>query len=218
MSTATTTRTAIRDADTYIRMSGVSWEAFEGLADRTRGGRLAYDDGELEIMSPSFYHEDFGGSLKDLVVALGEATGIGVIELGSTTWKAPRAKKGVEADSAFYLDPAKLAAAEGPMEAGEKDITKFPAPDLVIEVDLRSPDADRSAIYAAIGAVEVWEFDGESARIRRLLPTGAYADAYRSGWFPIGPAEILDAVGRSPREAASRRRAMREFAVRLAAG
>ncbi len=196
-------------------MSGVSWETFEGLADRTRGGRLSFDDGELEIMSPSFHHEDYAERLADLVAALGEAMGGDPIALGLTTWKAPGARKGAEADSAFYLDPVKLRATEALVASREEDITKFPAPDLVIEVDLRRPDADWSAIYAAIGAIEVWEFDGKTVRIRRLGENRAYADARRSGWFPVGPAEILEAIERSPRGMTARRRAMREFATNL---
>ena len=217
MATATTAETAATppyayaDADTYIRMSGVSWQAFEGLAERTRGGRLVYDGGELEIMSPSFHHEDYAVRLADLVIALGEAMGGDPVVLGSTTWKATEARKGVEADSAFYLDPAKLTDVEA-------KVTPLPAPDLVIEVDLRRPDADRSAIYAAIGAVEVWEFNGETVRIRRLTSHGAYADVDRSGWFPIGPAEVMDAVERFSQGAMARRRAMREFAARLVKG
>ena len=40
-------------SDTYITLSGVDWATFEGLSERTRGGRIVYDDGELEIMSPN---------------------------------------------------------------------------------------------------------------------------------------------------------------------
>ncbi len=39
--------------DNYITLWGIDWETFEGIANRTRGGRLTYDGGELQIKSPS---------------------------------------------------------------------------------------------------------------------------------------------------------------------
>ncbi len=199
--------------DTYITMSGIGWETFEGIADRTRGGRVRYDDGELEIMSPSIQHEGFGDCLRDLVAALTEHLGIDEIGVGSTTWKSPGVKKGAEADAAFYLDPAKLPAVIELKARGEKEITKYPPPDLVIEIeiDMRRPDGSRPGVFAAVGAVELWEFNGRTARIRRLGPNRSYVDADHSGWLKVTPALIERAVREAPPLGTVRRRWLRTF-------
>jgi len=201
--------------DVYITLSGIDWETFDGIANRTRGGRVRYSDGELEIISPSLRHEDFGDRLRDLVAAFCGAMGIEAMALGSTTWKAPSALKGVEADAAFYLDSGKVAASSAGLDAAEEDVTKLPAPDLVIEIDMRRPDADRSAVYAAVGAVEIWEFDGAAIRIRRLRPNGSYVEVLRSGWFPVTAQEIATAIADAPRSNTARRRFLRAFTTRM---
>jgi len=201
-------------SDTYITLSGIDWRTFEGIADRTRGGRITYDGGELEIMSPSRRHEGFTGRMRDLVAILSAAMGIEEIGLGSTTWKSPLANKGSEADAAFYLDPSKFPIVAGLDDEGEEDITRFPPPDLMIEIDMRSPAKDRLAVYAAIGAVEVWEFNGKTVRIRRLGPDGTYADVDRSGWLRISSALIATAIRDAPLGDEARRRWMRAFVAR----
>jgi Uma2 family endonuclease len=203
--------------DTYIVLSGIDWKTFERIADRTRGGRISYDDGELEIMSPSIHHEDYGSHLRIFVEVFCEALDIEALAVGSTTWKAPGPNKGIEADAAFYLDPAKLPAVVALKTRGEKDITRYPAPDLVIEIDMRRPDQDRLGIYAAIGAVEVWEFDGETIRIRRLGPDGSYADGDRSGWFPVSAGEIGAVLLEGTQGVLARRKSMRAFVAELLA-
>jgi Uma2 family endonuclease len=215
---ATTTRTEVEDplGDIYVQLSGVSWKTFEGLARRSRGGRLTYDAGELEIISPSIYHEDFGARLRELVFIAAERIGIRVLGVGSTTWKAPAKMKGVEADAAFYLDPRKVNDGLACMKRGEKQISQFPPPDLIIEIDMRRPSRSRRRIYAAIGAVEVWLFDGKRLVIEQLGENGEYSQAVASRWFPI-PAELIcrTILDPTPMDETSRRHATREFVARF---
>jgi len=200
--------------DTYVQLSGVSWKTFEGLSNRSRGGRLTYDSGELEIMSPSIYHEDYGGRLRDLVSIAAEILGIKVLSVGSTTWKAPVKKKGIEADAAFYLDPVKVAAGLALMERGDRDITRFPTPDLAIEIEMRRPGRNRRRIYAAVGAVEVWSFNGKRLVIERIQEDGRYEGRDSSGWFPISAEAIRQAIlDRTPMDEAARRQATRDVVV-----
>jgi Uma2 family endonuclease len=200
--------------DTYITLSGIDWATFEGIADRTRGGRITYHNGELEIMSPSIRHEDFGDCLRELVSVLIEFLGIEYIPVGSTTWKTRKKNAGKEADSSFYFEPAKLPAVVALKTRGEKDITKYPAPDLVIEIDMRPPSKDRLAIIAKIGAVELWEFDGKAARIRRLGPKQSYVDVDRFGWVKITASQIVTVIRDAPPYGGQRRPWMRNFVAK----
>jgi Uma2 family endonuclease len=212
---ATATELDLVRADVYITMSGISWETFEGIADRSRGGRVRYDNGELTIMSPSYFHEDYLACLRDLVAAVCEGMGLEATEAGSTTWKNKPGMKGVEADASFWFDVAKRESVEALRDAGVKDIARYPSPDLAIEIDLRSAEPDRLGVYAAVGAVEVWEFDGLAVVVRRLGPGGQYAEADRSIWLPISAGEITRAIAEAPRGNVSRRKWMREFAAGL---
>ena len=69
----------------------------------------------------------------------------------------------------------------------------YPNPDLAIEVDISRPQADRQAIYAALGVTELWIFDGEELSIKRLGDPPK-ADRYHaveaSGFLPVGPEDV----------------------------
>ena len=70
-------------AEDRVLLSGVTWEAYEALLvdDGPVGGRLAYDEGCLEIMSPFRDHEQLKSALSRLVEAYGRRPG--------STWRPP---------------------------------------------------------------------------------------------------------------------------------
>jgi len=65
------------------------------------------------------------------------------------------------------------------------DVAAYPNPDLAIEVDISAPQADRAAIYAAMGVAEVWTFDGQTLTIERLDEHGRYQPVERSGFLRV---------------------------------
>src|SRR5437867_8514336 len=72
MSTAVARKVEQRES---IRLSCVDWRTYSRLLDifeDHRGFRLAYDHGELEIMSPTLQHDDDNRTLADLVFVLTE--------------------------------------------------------------------------------------------------------------------------------------------------
>ena len=65
----------------------------------------------------------------------------------------------------------------------EVDLTIDPPPDLAIEVDITSSSIDRISIYAQLGVLELWRYDGNSLKIY-WLHKGTYQEKFDSPTFP----------------------------------
>ena len=74
---------------------------------------------------------------------------------GSTTHQREDLEKGVEPDQCSWLEP----------RPGQRlgyrtlDLSIYPAPSLVIEVNYTHRSISRMAIYASLGVDEVWRYD-----------------------------------------------------------
>jgi len=202
--------------DSYVLMTGISREGLEAIAERDGGGRITFEDGEIEIMSPGRRHEKHRLALAEFVEIACEALGIDLVALGSTTLFGGDSGRAIEPDEAFVFDRAKLVAIESLDAAGEDDMARYPSPDLVIEIDMRSPARDRQAVYAAIEVVEVWEFDGETLTILRPDRSGAYLTVDRSGWLPVSADRLGRLVAAElPVNRTARQSLLREFVANL---
>jgi Uma2 family endonuclease len=163
-----------------VILHGVSWETYERLLNEHQespGTHFIYDEGELEIMVLSRRHEEPNTDLALLVQLIAMDLGINFRQLGSTTFKRKRLRKGFEPDSAFYF----ASAAE--MEGLDLDPEIDPPPDLIIEIDVTSPSLDRFPIFAAFGAPEVWRYHGSRVTFHRL-EIGQYVETPRSSALP----------------------------------
>ena len=149
-----------------VILQGVSWTTYESLladfVDRS-APHFAYDQGVLEIMAPSFLHEDMNRLLQDLFSAAAEEMDIDFVNAGSTTFKRADLAKGFEPDTGFYI-----ANAERMRSKRDVDLTVDPPPDLVIEIEVTSPSLNKFPIYAQIGVPEVWRYDDTTITIFTL--------------------------------------------------
>jgi len=146
-----------------VIVRGVSWDTYTCLvADfvDSRGTRIAYDQGTLELMAPSFNHEHVADLLADVVKAVAEAQGLDLVPAGSTTFKRGDLARGFEPDASFYLQHA--AAVRGHITIA---LDVDPPPDVIIAIDLSHPSLDKFPIYAALGVPEVWRYDGQRVHI-----------------------------------------------------
>ena len=161
-------------AEKRFVLHDVSWETYEQLLsdyqDRSTP-RLTYDQGELEIMSPSLPHEEVSQILALLINVICEERDINVKDLGSTTHKRKDLLKGLEPDGCFYIQNVDAIA-----NARDLDLNRYPPPDLVIEVDFSSPTIPKLPIYAAMGVPEIWLWNGDDAKFLRLA---------REGYLPV---------------------------------
>jgi Uma2 family endonuclease len=128
--------------DQRVILSGVSWNSYESLL-RERGEskavRLAYLEGELELMSPSHNHDLRAEMIGHLVMAWAEVFGVTLLPTGSWTVRKKGKKRGFEPDKSFVLGTS----------VGE-------APDLCVEVTWTSGGLDKLDIYRGLSIPEVW--------------------------------------------------------------
>lgn len=165
-----------------VQLSGISWQTYQQLNAEleNRNLRLTYHQGVLEIMAPSPEHEYLKKVMGRFVETLAEEFVVKLYPLGSTTLERADLVSASEPDECFYLTVNKIQAIKGKKRI---DLSRDPAPDLVIEVDITSQSKHRATTYAALQVPEVWQFDGETLTLL-ALKNGAYTVIQRSLAFP----------------------------------
>jgi Uma2 family endonuclease len=171
-----------------VVLYGISWETYErlleDLADRS-APHLTFDQGVLEIMSPTPEHEEYNRTLASLVEVVTEELNVNLRRLGSMTIKRQDLLKGFEPDSCFYIQS--VARIRGKRRI---DLTQDPPPDLIIEIDVTSSSLDRFAIFARIGVPEVWRYDGSRTQIFTLAGD-QYVEGRQSVALPLLTSTVL---------------------------
>jgi Uma2 family endonuclease len=174
-------------AESRVLLYNVSWATFQSLAREARGGRLAYDRGTLEIMSPSFEHENVNGLVGRLIEIFAEELDVDVTSAGSTTLSRPDLDRSIEADECYYI--AGAATMRG---KNEIELPLDPPPDLAIEVDISSSSINKLGICAKLGIAEVWRYDGKKVVPYVLQDDGQYALSGASYVLPRFPLDELN--------------------------
>ncbi len=176
-------------AEERFLLTGISWVTYEALlADLEHGGtRLTYDQGRLELVSPSTDHEEFATLIGRMIETMTLELDIPIRSTRSWTLKRELTRRGVEADESYYV-------ANEPRVRGRRDLTlqRDPPPDLAVEVEISRPWIGKAPIYADLGVPEVWHFDGERLRVELLEQDGTYAESPTSAAFPFLPIGKLE--------------------------
>jgi Uma2 family endonuclease len=170
-----------------VALRGVSWEGYLQILNalpESRGARLTYDDGVLEITVPSESHEFSGRLIECFIRTLVELMGMRMKTMGSTTMNYPQFKKGAEPDNAYYIQNQAL------VKGREVNFSQDPPPDLVVEVDITHTDIAKNKFYASLGVQEFWRFNGKIWRVYQLEER-SYVEADVSPTFPQVPKERL---------------------------
>ncbi|NJP09729.1 MAG: Uma2 family endonuclease [Leptolyngbyaceae cyanobacterium RU_5_1] len=166
---------------------GVAWESYLQILNalpQSRGSRLTYDDGVLEITMPLEDHEFSGRLIERFILTLVELMEMRMKTMGSTTMNYPTLKKGAEPDNAYYIHNQPL------VKGRNVDFAHDPPPDLVVEVDITHTDIQKNKFYASLGVPEFWRFNGRVWRIYQLQADG-YVEVEASPTFPHVPRERL---------------------------
>jgi Uma2 family endonuclease len=185
-------------ADSVLIQHDVNWHDYEELLEAVGEAsslRICYDEGTLQVMSPSTKHEKYATLLEQLVGRLSMLRRIRVLYYGSSTIKKKRKQKGVEPDACFYVQNAKLV---GTKE--EIDFETDPPPDVVIEIDIHHESITKFPVYAALGVPEFWRYDGATLTIY-YLREGQYVASEASQALPLLTGAVLtEFLARSPKE------------------
>jgi Uma2 family endonuclease len=140
--------------ESRIILPNASWGTYERLQEEReerRYPRYFYDRVVLEISSPSAEHDRISRLIAALVELLAEEADTDIENAGSTTFKREDLSRGFEPDECFYFGSdagrvRELVSDKGDIELDAGD----PAPDLVVEVDIKSPSLDKLPIYARL--------------------------------------------------------------------
>jgi Uma2 family endonuclease len=164
-----------------VIIEGVSWTTYECLlADfgDSHAARVAYDQGTLEIMAPSYAHEQLNVLIAMIISFIAAEMIMDFENAGSTTFKRADVGRGFEPDSCFYIQH--VAAIRGKVTI---DLDTDPPPDLVLEIDLTHPSLDKLPLYAAVGVPEVWRYTNDHLVMYRLTDNN-YTVVETSGVLP----------------------------------
>lgn len=162
------TETIIFD-DQRVYLRNLSWEQFEQFLDMRGdepGVRIAYVNGDLELMSPSMDHESIKKTIARLIEIYAIEKNIELKGCGSWTLKDKARKLGIEPDECYIVGT-------NPKEA----------PDLAIEVVWTSGGIDKLEIYREFGVAEVWMWQKKQLFIFGLID-GDYRELKSSQLFP----------------------------------
>lgn len=162
-----------------VILENISWSEFEAILEdlgESRGSRIAYNQGKLEIMTPLPEHEVNKVYISNFVEILLEELDIEFCPLGSTTFKNQAMFKGIEPDSCFYIQHE--AAVRG---KNRLDLTVDPPPDLALEIDITN--RSHPEIYESLGVPELWQYSQGELKFL-LLFKGKYIESQTSTNFP----------------------------------
>jgi Uma2 family endonuclease len=171
-----------------IHLPNVRWDTYTSIVKELDGEgrvRLAYDRGDLYLMTKSRRHEIISRLFFPLIEVLVEARGGDFLSIGEATLNSQLAERGIEADECFYFHHI----AEQNQEK-DYDLAIDPPPDLAIEVDITSGSIPKFPIYAAIGVPELWRHDGKQVQFYRLEDEDYY-EIDASDLFPFLTPDVV---------------------------
>jgi Uma2 family endonuclease len=166
-----------------LLLSDIDWRTYTRLlhifAERP-SVRLAYDRGELEVLSALPEHGCDLYLLGRFIDTLTEELGLPVKAGGSTTLRQRRKQRGLDPGRCWWI------AHELPMRGKRNlNLRVDPPPDLAIDMDVASSLLNRMGIYAALRVPEVWRFDNSVLSFHALGADGRYAKHSPSLAFPL---------------------------------
>jgi Uma2 family endonuclease len=150
------------EEDHFVYLRGVSWSDYERVMKIRGDGsvpRLTYEEGVLELMSPSEHHATIEGWIGRLLEVWCDVHGIEFSALGNWTLKSKRKRTGVEPDGC-YIFGERRSRVEGRR------------PDLAIEVVWTSGGIDKRDLYRRFGVPELWFWRGGRISVHVLRPRG----------------------------------------------
>ena len=169
-------------------LSGVSWRTYKLLmvdyANRS-APRFTCDRGELEIVWLGSQHERANRTLATLVEIVVATRSVPVLAVGSMTYGRADLRRGVEADSIFYIRREPLIRGKWTI-----DPATDPPPDLAIEVEITPALIDKLPILAEMGVSEVWRCDGRRVTILMLTGAGYRESAASAALPPLTDADL----------------------------
>lgn len=171
--------------DDIVVLHSVSWAEYlrklDERGDRS-GPRISYNEGELEIMSPSKTHESIKSKIGRLVEVWCLEKGVRFETLGAWTINDERVQRGAEPDECWVF--------------GDRDLEKAERPDLAVEVEWTRGGLDKLDIYRKLSVREVWMWRKKQQLTVHVLRGERYVEVPKSTVLKgIDLAELVKHLG-----------------------
>ncbi len=153
--------------DERMVLGRVSWDTYERLLADDEGRRIprmTFDQGVLELVTPSMPHDEDAVTVARLVEIVSTTLDIPIRSVGSTTFRRNDLERGFEADASFYIQSE--ARIRGLREV---DLSDHPPPDLILEIEMSRSAINKLELFASMGIPEIWRYDGEHVTILVLV-------------------------------------------------
>ncbi len=158
-----------QQGETRVVQDGMGWQdylALDAIRDERGGFRVAFLDGVIELLFPSFEHEIRKSNVGVLLEAWFLENDIDFTIHGSTTLRNDIKQAGKEPDESYAF--------------GDQ---RQDRPDLAIEVAITSGGIDTLEIYRRWAIPEVWIWQKGVLKVF-VFKVDTYAQAAQSRWFP----------------------------------
>jgi Uma2 family endonuclease len=166
----------------------VSWETYERLLaddEERRVPRMTYDQGVLELVTPSLPHEKDALTIARIVDIVTAIIGVPILSAGGTTYRRNDLERGFEPDASFYIQHEAQV-----RDRPEIDLTVDPPPDVVLEMEMSRSALDKLPLFASMGVPEVWRCDGQRVTIL-ILEQDRYRESPSSLALPVLTSDVL---------------------------
>jgi Uma2 family endonuclease len=166
----------------------VSWETYERLLaddEERRVPRMTYDQGLLELVTPSLPHEKDALTIAHIVDIVAAIIGVPILSAGGTTYRRNDLERSFEPDASFYIqNEAQVRDRSG------IDLSADPPPDVVLEMEMSRSALDKLPLFASMGIPEVWRCDGQRVTIF-ILEQDRYRESSNSLALLVLTSDIL---------------------------
>ncbi len=136
-------------AEQRVVLDNISWSTYLAILHDAKGrrGRITFDNGVLEIMSPSKLHEKIKTLIARMLETFTEERRVACDSAGSATFLRADLQRAFEPDEGYHF--ANAAVVRG---KDEIDLSVDPPPDLVIEVDISRSSLPKLGLHRALGS------------------------------------------------------------------
>ena len=146
---------------------------------------MTYDQGVLELVTPSMPHEEGARTITRIVDIVAANQGVPIRSVGSTTYRRADLHRSFEPDASFYVQNEERIRGHR-----EVDLAVDPPPDLILEMEMSRSALDKLPLFASMGIPEVWRCDGQRLTIL-ILEHDRYRQSSSSMALPVLTSEVL---------------------------
>lgn len=135
--------------DDCVVLRHVSWNTYERLLaddEERRNPRISYDQGVMELVTPSMPHDEAANAITAVVTIVAAMLEIPIRRVGGTTFRRADLERGFEADASFYVQSADRIRGQR-----EVDLLVDPPPDVVLEMEMRRSAFKTLPLFASVG-------------------------------------------------------------------